>query len=193
VQSGIVRLRGYAGRSVSTTIHNFTHSSRWDRRSPGPPEHQEQTGPINVTAGAVLSVLCNLGQCDLVGGSTLTDDTDVHSSSSHNLLALGNIMPICQGCRTAYLESESHKCVPKSSPGLVATGVVFGAIAGALVGGLALTVIVCLGLGGSAQCGLVGLLVGVPVGGVIGAVACARGIQRHDGQQDDSPGSEEEI
>jgi hypothetical protein len=78
-------------------------------------------------------------------------------------------MPICPNCRIAYLEGEAHKC----ERGTSVVGVVAGALTGAVIGSLLVTV----GYGiitGSNLSGLVGMFVGAPLGGLVGALVGGR-------------------
>jgi hypothetical protein len=83
-------------------------------------------------------------------------------------------MPICEACGTAYLEGESHVCVPKSRALRVLGMGIAGFAAGGLTGFYLLTIIFCLVLNVGNQCGLIGAFIGLPLGAVIGALVGAR-------------------
>jgi hypothetical protein len=78
-------------------------------------------------------------------------------------------MPICPNCRIAYLDGEAHRCTRRTSVG----GAVAGTLAGAVIGFLLATVGYGTITGSNLSC-VVGLFVGAPLGGLVGAVVGSR-------------------
>lgn len=58
-------------------------------------------------------------------------------------------MPICKICGKAYLDDESHVCVPKSSAFRVLGLAIAGFLGGGFAGFYLLTIIFCLVLNGA--------------------------------------------
>jgi hypothetical protein len=89
-------------------------------------------------------------------------------------------MPTCGTCGIAYLEGESHVCVPKSSAVRVLGMGLAGFVGGGLAGFYVLTILFCLVLRVGNQCGLLGVFIGLPAGAVSGALMGVRAANRRD-------------
>lgn len=82
-------------------------------------------------------------------------------------------MPVCDRCRIAYMDGESHRCEKPTNAGLVALMAVCGFIVGAIAGFFVLTVAIGV-LTQSNLSGVAGIFVGAPIGGLLGARAGVR-------------------